>query len=358
MKFFRSIVVVFSIVGLLSLSPVFLTAQDNPKKPAPNKQTQPQGKGKKTQPDDQTQDLGDGVIKLDTELVDIVFTVLDDRSRLASDIKQGQIEVMENGVPQAVKFFDKNTNVPIIAALLIDLSGSQEFVLPQEKDAAETFFQSAFRPGKDYGSLVTFRGETELVQGLTTNIDRLTKSLRRLKRDLVFRADEGPQSQGTSLFEAIHITTNEILQDKTAKRIAEGDDQTRYVIRRAMIILTDGKDTTSQWTMKQAMEQANRFGILIYPIGIGDNFRFGDVDSKVLNDMASATGGHAYFPKNEEDLRAAFKEIQQELSSQYVIGYEPKNSVKDGTFRKVEIRLNDRPGWQVVHRSGYFATGN
>jgi len=355
MKFFRLSVVVLSIIGLVSLSPVFSIAQD--KRPAKPPQ-QPQGKTKKPAQPDQEPDQDDGVIKLNTELVDVVFTVLDERSRLAGDIKQDQIDILEDGVPQQVKFFDKNSNVPIMAALLIDLSGSQEFILPQEKDAAETFFQSAFRPGKDYGSLVTFRGETELVQGLTSNIDRLTKSLRRLKRDLVFRADEGPESQGTSLYEAIRITTDEILQDKTAKRITEGDDQYRYVIRRAMVILTDGKDTTSQWTMKQALEQANRAGILIYPIGIGDNFRFGDVDSKILNDMASATGGHAYFPKNEEDLRAAFKEIQQELSSQYVIGYEPKNNRKDGTFRKVEIRLKDRPGWQVVHRSGYFATGN
>src|SRR5260221_13499732 len=137
MKFFRSAVVVVSIVGLLSISPVYLTAQDNPKRPATNKPAQPpQGKGKKPQQDDQTQDPGDGVIKLDTELVDIVFTVLDDRSRLAGSIKQDQIDVTEDGVPQQVKFFDKNTNVPIIAALLIDLSSSQEFVLPQEKDAA------------------------------------------------------------------------------------------------------------------------------------------------------------------------------------------------------------------------------
>jgi len=352
MRAFRSVAVVLALVSLLSFSTTFTNGQETSTR---SRTADKSDQGKKTTDQKPTAEQDDGPIQLNAELVDIVFTVLDERNRLVPSIKQDQLEVYEDGAKQEVRFFDKNTNVPIIAALMLDLSGSQEFILPQEKDAAESFFQSAFRPGKDYGSIVTFRGETDLVQGLTSNMDRLTKSLRRLRRDLVFRGDEGEESQGTSLYEAIRITSNEVLQDKTAKRITESDDQFRYVIRKAMIILTDGKDTTSQWTMKQAIEQANRYGILIYPIGIGDNFRFGEVDHKVLEDLARSTGGQAYFPKDETDLHNAFKQIQEELSSQYIVGYEPKNNAKDGSFRKVEIRLKGNQGWQVIHRSGYFA---
>ncbi|HZS44566.1 MAG TPA: VWA domain-containing protein [Blastocatellia bacterium] len=352
MRLFRFVAVILAVISLVTFSTTLTSGQEGRSRTAaPQKSDQ----NKKNADQKSSVEQDEGPIQLNAELVDIVFTVLDERNRLVPNVKQDQLEVYEDGVQQEVRFFDKNTNVPIIAALLIDLSGSQEFVLPQEKDAAESFFQAAFRPGKDYGSIVTFRGETDLVQGLTSNTDRLTRSLRRLKRDLVFRGDEGAESQGTSLYEAIHITSSEVLADKTAKRITEGDDQFRYVIRKAMIVLTDGKDTTSQWTMKQAIEQANRYGILIYPIGIGDNFRFGEVDHKVLEDLARSTGGQAYFPKDETDLHNAFKQIQEELSSQYIVGYEPKNIAKDGTFRKVEIRLKGNQNWQVVHRSGYFA---
>lgn len=297
----------------------------------------------------------DEPIKLKGELVDIVFSVMDANRRLIPNLKPGQIRLTDNGAEQSIDFFQETTNVPMVIALLIDQSGSQEFVLDDEKIAAETFFRNTFREGKDYAALLTFRGETDLIQGLTSTSSRLLDSLRRIRRQRVFRTDEGVQSQGTSLYEAIYLAGKEVLAGQTARRITEAEGQNRYVVRRAIVLLTDGKDTTSERPMNEAIQQCVREGILVYTIGIGDNFRFGDVDTASIEKISNETGGRASFPRTQSDLAGAFDQIAKDLSSQYLIGYHPTDDEQDGKFHKIEISVSGANGYQVIHRSGYYA---
>lgn len=297
----------------------------------------------------------DEPVKLKGELVDVVFSVMDANHRLIPNLKPEQIRLTDNGVDQAIDFFQETTNVPMVLALLIDQSGSQEFVLDDEKIAAETFFRNTFREGKDYAALMTFRGEADLIQGLTSNSTRLLDSLRRIRRERVFRTDAGLQSQGTSLYEAMYLAGQEILAGPTAKRITEAEGQNRYIVRRAIILLTDGKDTTSQRSIDEAIQVCVREGILVYAIGIGDNFRFGDVDTTSLDRICNETGGRASFPRTQSDLATAFGQIAKDLSSQYLIGYHPTDDEPGGKFHKIEISVSGASGYQVIHRSGYYA---
>jgi Ca-activated chloride channel family protein len=286
-------------------------------------------------------------ISLESNLVDVVFTVTDVNNRFVTDLTKESVALLEDGISQTIHFFGLNNEVPMVLALVVDFSGSQEFNWPKEREAAEKFFSDVFRWSKDYASLLSFRGTVQLHQGLTDDQDHLTTALQSL-----IRTDEGYASQGSSVFDAAFVTVDEALDGPTAKRILQRNDQR---IRRAMILISDGHDTSSVRRLEEAIERAQRANVLVFSIGISDSFRFADVDANALDRLSSATGGRAYYPTSEEELRAAFKQIADELSSQYIIGYYPTNLAKDGGFRKVAVKVVTKDGLRVSHRAGYFA---
>jgi VWFA-related protein len=150
----------------------------------------------------------------------------------------------------------------------------------------------------------------------------------------------------TAIWDAVWTTSNEILRD-TAEHT-----------RRAIILLTDGEDTSSQVRMQEAIESAVKVDALIYPIGIGDRYQFG-INEGSLKKIAEATGGLAYFPRNERELRDAFVQIQKDLREQYLIAYSPSNKVRDGSYRRVVIELANpelqKEALKLTYRPGYFA---
>jgi Ca-activated chloride channel homolog len=312
-----------------------------------------------SQQQDEPQELSEGeTLKIGVELVQVVFSVADEQNRLVTSIQQSDVEVYEGGQPQQIDLFRRSNSLPMVLSILIDMSGSQEFLLPNEKTSVDTFLDSFFRSGRDYGSILTFQGETSLAIGLTSNLKRLKTALGRIKREQAFRDEEGgPANLGTALYDAIDITSREILDGRTARRITGQDSgsgqNSLAAIRRAMIVLTDGVDTASQLQMKQALRRAQRLGIAIYAIGVSDRFRFTEVNRDILDQLCSETGGRAYYPKSESDLRRAFDQIATELSSQYILAYYPRRGASDANFREIEIRLPRRPGLQVIHRRGY-----
>jgi Ca-activated chloride channel homolog len=312
---------------------------------------------------DSRQDVDDGdTLKIDVELVQVVFSVVDEQNRLVTNLQETDVEVIEGGQSQQIDLFQRSNALPMVLSILIDTSGSQEFLLPEEKTAVDTFFDSFFREGKDYGSILTFQGETTLAIGLTSNLRRLKSALGRIKREQNFRDEDGNASNlGTALYDAIDVTTREILDGTTARRITGQDlrpvsnnrqANSLTAIRRAMIVLSDGVDTASQLKINQAIRRSQRLGIAIYAIGVGDRFRFTDVNQEVLNRLCNETGGRAFYPKNEGDLRQAFNQIATELSSQYILAYYPRSS-DNQSFREIEIRIPQRPGLRVIHRRGY-----
>jgi VWFA-related protein len=302
----------------------------------------------------------DEVIKIETEAVNVLFTAQDKNHRLLTNLKPEDIRILENGQPQQITAFSRQIDLPLSLAILIDTSASQERTLPEEKEAAISFLESVVRPEKDEVSVVSFTGDSTLEQGMTSNLTRLRRSIERVQ----FVPPSGSIGSGvivgtppisgsnqavaasTAIWDCIWVTSEEVL--------GPAPDKTR----RAIILLTDGYDTFSRKKLDDAARAAQKAEAVIYSIGIGDKFYDG-VNKGVLEKISEKTGGRAYFPKDEIELREAFKQIQEEMRSQYLLAYEPTNGAKDGSYRTIEIELANpqlqRDKIKLTHRQGYFA---
>jgi VWFA-related protein len=292
----------------------------------------------------------DDAVRLGAELVNVMFSAVDRNNRVISDIRQEDITILEDGRPQQIFTFKRETTLPINIAILMDLSGSQEYTFPQERMAAGEFLRSIIRPGKDSASILTFQDDVELVQGLTSRIETLTRAFDEIQYSRRF----GPSSsrrQATALYDAIYITADEVLS-RDSNRTALSDDA---ATRRAIILLTDGVDNASSRKLEEAIDRAWRSGVVIYAVGIGDRFRFEGVREDVLRRMSEETGGRAYFPHGPDDLLDDFRQIESEMRSQYLVAYAPTNTTHDGRFRRIEVRVNARADARIIHRRGYYA---
>ncbi len=303
----------------------------------------------------------DEVVKVDTEAVNILFTAQDKNRRLLTDLKQADIRIFENGAEQEITAFSRQVDLPLSLAILIDTSASQERTLPEEKRAAISFLESVIRPSKDEVAVVSFTGESTLEQGMTNNLTRLRRSVDRVQ----FVPPSGyigvgvitgtPPISGdnqrvvgsTAIWDAIWVTAEEVLGPAPEKT------------RRAIILLSDGVNTYGQKRLDDAVQAALKAEAIIYSIGIGDSFMYAGVDEGALKKISERTGGRAYFPRDESELRQAFKQIQEEMRSQYLLAYEPTNTTRDGSYRKVEIQLINpvlqKEKVKLTHRQGYFA---
>ena len=345
---------VIAIVMLVTLFAATIAAQrqKTPQKPRTQPRTESQKKTapeKKEPADADDVPVSDDTLKLGTELVNLLFSVVDRNNRIVSDIRQEDVSILEDGRPQQIFTFKREATLPINIAILMDLSGSQEYTFPQERSAANEFLRSIIRPAKDSAAILTFQDDVELVQGLTSRIDTIKRAFDEIEYTRRF----GPTSsrkQATALYDAVYITADEILARNTAQGSAE-DSATR----RAVILLTDGVDNASSRSLEEAIDRAWRSGVVVYSIGIGDRFRFEGVKENLLRRLSEETGGRAYFPHGPDDLMAGFQQIESELRSQYILAYSPTNTARDGSFRRIEVRLDGRPDLRIIHRRGYYA---
>jgi Ca-activated chloride channel homolog len=303
---------------------------------------------------------GDDVIRVETNLTNIFFTAADKQKRFVSTLKREDIRVLEDGVPQEIFTFQRNVDLPLSLAILIDCSSSEERTLPAEKAAAQSFLESVMRP-RDEAAVISFTGEVTLEQGLTGNIARLRRAIDQVE----FVPPSGyigggvvvggtPPISGTqqtlagstAIWDAVWATSNELLSDSAEHT------------RRAIILLTDGQDTISQVRMQDAINRAVKADALIYAIGIGDRYQFG-IDEGSLKKLTSATGGRAYFPNNESELHDAFAQIQRDLREQYLVAYSSSNKNRDGSYRRVVLELISpqirKDDLKLNYRPGYFA---
>lgn len=339
---------VFALAGFVLFGPDPTSAQQAPATSAAPEPTPP--------PEEE-----EGVIKIDTEVVNVLFTAQDKDRRLLLNLKPEDIRVIENGQVQEISAFSRQVDLPLSLAILIDTSASQERTLPEEKSAAVSFLESVIRPTKDEVAVVSFTGESTLEQGMTNNMERLRRAVSRVQ----FVPPSGyigggviagtpPISGGnqaaygsTAIWDSIWVTAEEILGPAPEKT------------RRAIILLTDGVNTYGSKKLDDAVQAAQRAEAVIYSIGIGDNFYDG-VDEGALKKISERTGGRAYFPRDENELRQAFRQIQEEMRSQYLVAYEPSNQALDGTYRKIEVQVANpdlqKQKVRLTHRQGYFAT--
>jgi Ca-activated chloride channel family protein len=325
-----------------------------------------QAKPSKKDEDEITLPQDDEVERVNTDLTTVLFTAVDKNKRFITTIRQEDIRILEDGVPQSIFTFQRETERPLSLAILIDTSASQERTLPDEKNAAREFVDAVVRPSKDEVAVVSFTGDSTLEQGMTGSLQRIRHAIDRVEfvppsgyvgnGQVVTGPGGTPPISGTNqmlagstaIWDAIIATSDEIFE------------QTSDKTRRALILVTDGADTSSRWSRDQAIDAALKADAVIYSIGIGDAYLYG-VEEATLRKISERTGGRAYFPKNEEDLRAAFAQIQQELRSQYLIAYSPTNKARDGQFRQVKIDITNpdlrKENLRLTYRQGYFAKG-
>jgi Ca-activated chloride channel family protein len=310
--------------------------------------------------EDNPQD-SDDVVRVETNLTSIFFTAADRNKRFISNLKKEDVRILEDGQPQEIFTFQQNLDLPLSIAILIDTSRSEERTLPDEKAAARSFVESVMRPGKDEAAIVSFTGEVTLEQGFTGNLDRLRRAIDRVE----FVPPSGYIGGGVVVGGTPPISdTNQMLAGSTAiwdavwassnDLLAVSADNTR----RTIILLTDGEDTSSQMKMHDAIERAQKADALIYAIGIGDSYQ-GGVDEGSLRKITEQTGGRAYFPRSESELRSAFMQIQRDLREQYLLAYSPSNKARDGSYRKLQIEVVDpelrKQKLKLNYRPGYFA---
>lgn len=303
----------------------------------------------------------DEIIKTETNLTNIFFTAADKNKRFISDLKAEDIRIFEDGQPQDIFTFQQNIDLPLSLAILIDTSASEERTLPDEKEAARAFLENIVRPQRDEAAIVSFTGETTLEQGFTGSIDRLRRAIDHVE----FIPPSGYIGGGVVVNGTPPISdTNQALAGSTAIWDAVWATSEELMVqsaehtRRAIILLTDGVDTSSRMKMHDAIDRAQKSDALIYAIGIGDRYSF-NVNEGDLRKIAEKTGGRAYFPKHERDLRDAFTQIQRDLREQYLVAYAPTNKARDGSYRKIEIQVVNpslkQQNLKLNYRSGYFA---
>ncbi|MBX7222734.1 MAG: VWA domain-containing protein [Blastocatellia bacterium] len=340
---------------LLGIAP-FKSASGQDKKnipPPPLPQTTPKPA---QQPEKKAGQDDDDIIKIGTELVNVPFSVTTKQNRYVNDLAKDQIQIFEDGKPEEVFSFTKESDLPLTFALLIDVSGSQELSLPAQKDAAGRFFEKVMRPEKDTAAVITFRRDTDLIQNLTANKSAVLRSLNSIRFSPGSYGGgtppvmSDPSLNGTSIYDSVFVTSDELLAKEAGRRI--------------ILLLTDGDDTTSQYKPDKAIDRALRSEVLIYAIGIPGKGRNGGyvfttpVRKGPLEKLCEATGGRAFFPEKETDFYAAFQQIEEDLRQQFILSYTPSNATRDGSFRAINIKVQNRPDakdLKVLSRKGYYA---
>lgn len=311
----------------------------------------------------QTTSDQDDVIRVETDLTNLFFTAGGKEARFVTTLRQEDFRVTEDGQPQKILTFQRETDRPLSIAFLIDVSVSQESTLSQEKAAARGFIETIIRSSKDQAAIIPFTGAAFLEQGLTRDVLSIYRALERVEVAMPAYLGSGrqisgissgpgmpaPPSEGsTAIWEAIVLTSREVLGPNQDQR------------RRAIILLTDGHDTSSRLLRREAIDHALAAETVIYAIGIGGK-KFG-IDHDAVRAVAEGTGGRAFFPKRDGDLKTAFAEIEQELRSQYLIAYSPTNKSHNGAYRSVLIEITNpalqKDQLKLRYRPGYFAKSN
>jgi Ca-activated chloride channel family protein len=297
------------------------------------------------------------VIPIRVNLVDILFTVLNRRNKLVPDLEKTDFKIFDDKVPQEIRYFSKQTDLPLRIGMLLDTSNSIRDRLKFEQDASTNFLFSVLRHNKDKAFVMTFDDEPQVIQAFTGDAGAL--------RDEIFKARAGG---GTAIYDAIYSAcVNELSHPPRPP----GDQPD--VIRRVMILISDGDDNLSTHTRADAIEMAQRTSVVIYTISTSTQWiALSQTDpsklanrknhltegDQILKDLADETGGRAFFPYHVDDLDQSFQDIGDELRNQYSIAYNPTNYVLDGRYHKIRIEMPDHKGYQVRARRGYLARAN
>ncbi len=277
--------------------------------------------------------LSDQTYRVNVDLVNVLCSVFDKNTNaFLTNLTREDFSIYEDNQRQEINNFSRETDLPLTIAMLIDTSQSVAPKLRFEQEAAISFFQSILRE-KDRAMLLSFDSDVNMLQDFTNDPNKMARQIRKLRA-----------AGGTSMYDAIYKACDEKLIRETG--------------RKAIIILSDGEDESSKATIHQAKEMALRAEALIFGISVTRGGFFGVGGSRegdnALKELSQETGGRVFMPFKLDELDDSFRQINQELRSQYNIGYFSTNPARDGSYRKLEIKVPER-GLKLTYRKGYYA---
>jgi VWFA-related protein len=328
----------------------------------------------------------------DVNVVDVLATVRDKDGKIISDLTRGDFTLLEDGRPQAIRYFTRQSDLPMIVGLLVDTSGSERRMLGTERDATRAFLEQVLRPEKDKAFLIHFDHDVELLEDVTSSRERLEKALEllqgsspHLKRPDNYSAAGGGQTwpgsggggwpgggqgrgrgrgggsgrgqghsghMGTALYDAVYLASDEVMKKQTG--------------RKALILLTDGEDSGSKITLAEAISSCERAETMAYSVRIADD-EIGSMrgfggqgrgmqrtdGKKILQQMSRSTGGAYFEVSKKKTVDRIYGQIEEELRNQYSLGYSSDRPASDAGFRKIALTVN-RKGLSIQSRDGYY----
>lgn len=323
-----TLLVVLSVAVLCALSPASTPAPAQDPQP-PQQPQQPQGP----------------VIKSQVNLVNLFVTVRDKNKKIAAGLSKDDFKVFEDSQEQKIAFFSKEVTLPITLALLLDTSGSEQYMLGAIQDAGSAFLNRVLRKG-DEALIMSFDTDVDLLADFTEDRGQLDRAIRHARINTpgggMIAGNPGPVGgqhvTGTALYDAIYLACGEKLSSEAG--------------RKAIVIVTDAQDEGSKVRIEEAIESAQRTDTVIHILLVADP-HFG-ANSGAAHKLSDETGGRVISVSSEKKLNQAFDEISEELRSQYTLGYYPSNTARDGKFRKIKVDMVNHD-LRVLARKGYYA---
>jgi Ca-activated chloride channel homolog len=271
------------------------------------------------------------------EIINLSLSVTDPQNNFVTDLVQGDFAVFEDGIRQELSLFT-HENLPISMVLMIDTSASMEEKIGQAQSAAIKFTKTLRT--QDVAQVVQFNDRTTTLQPFTNDLSALEAAIKKTET-----------SGSTALHNSLYIALKDLMRDKKAAELR----------RRAIVLLSDGEDTSSLVSDDQVLDLAKKSEINIYAIRLresraSDRLRqeFSQAEY-LINALARETGGRAYFPSSIGELDSIYERIAEELRTLYSVGYVSANTRRDGKWRRIVVRVPDREGITVRHKLGYYA---
>jgi len=337
------------LVGMLAIVAAVSAQQAQTQAPSPVSSSAP-AQAQTTAP---AQGDRQGTIVRNVNLVEVLFSVVTKKEKLITDLNKENFKVFDDGQQQEITDFSQPTDLPLRIGMVLDTSNSIRERLKFEQDAAIDFLFNALRRNKDQAFLMTFDDGAQIIKDFTGDGGEL--------RDTILKQRAGG---GTSLYDAVYAASNHLLNNSPAPPGPNTD------VRRVLVVISDGDDNSSNKARGEAVDMAQRAGVIIYSIStstdwvsaedekdpskrISRKYEKGEGD-KVMEQLALETGGRAFFPYKVDDLGQSFLDIGDELRHQYALAYSPAGRSPDGRYHTIRIQT-DRKDVIVRARKGYYS---
>jgi VWFA-related protein len=287
----------------------------------------------------------------------VLFTAMGRDKKFVTTLKPEDVRLTVDGAPREILEMRRQTELPLFIAIVIDTSASQERVLPRTKLAADVFVRGMLAE-PDKAAVVTFSDETTLEQPMTGDVAKIREAIARIKYVpppgyisgiIVGGPTVGgsPRAGTTGIWDAVYLVSDEVL----SRSLGTG--------RRALLLITDGVDTSSRLKMDDAVASALQSEAVIYVVGVGDDRNFDGVEKGPVRKLAERTGGRAFFPKRVDEITSIFTQISEELVSHYVLTFADPSRARDGSFHKVKLEVTNRElraqGVELAYPQGFYA---